>query len=165
MGIAASSKLLPAKKRKNLKINDCGPVGESDFFLLKKSSLNKESCKLSTQLSDPFRVPRQPFLRFQTETRVEAGHCFASESLDLQLAVPRAGREAGLAASCTLSPGTAGHWEHQAYAGSGQRKGKVQPESRFCSERTSARCCINSDFYIIAPWRPPSMDYIVGRLS
>lgn len=96
---------------------------------------------------------------------MEAGHSFASESPDPQLAVLRAGREAGLATSCTQSPGTAGQWEHQACAGSGQREGKVQPESRFYSERTSARCCINSDFYIIAHWRPPSMDYIVGRLS
>lgn len=99
------------------------------------------------------------------ETWVETGRSFASESLDRQLAVPRAGREVGLAASRTLSPGTAGQREHQACAGSGQREGKVQPESHFCSERISGRCCINSDFYTVAPWRPPSMDFIVGRLS
>lgn len=57
-----------------------------------------------------------------------------------------------------------GQREHEACAGSGQRVGKVHPESRFCSERTSARCRINSDFYNVAPWRPPSLDSIVGRL-
>ena len=77
---------------------------------------------------------------------MEAGCSFTSDLPDLQLALPRAGREAGLAASCTLNPSTASQREHKARASSGQHEGKVQLECRFCSEQTSARCRINSDF-------------------
>lgn len=77
---------------------------------------------------------------------MEAGCSFASDLPDLQLALPRAGREAGLAASCTLNPSTASQREHEARASSGQHEGKVQLACRFCSERTSAICRINSDF-------------------
>lgn len=94
---------------------------------------------------------------------MEAGRSFASESPDLQLTLLRAGREAGLAASCTLSPGIAKGSMRPVLVLVGAR-GRSTLSLRFCSKWTSVRCHINCDFYTVAPWRFPSVDSTVGRL-